>query len=210
MLANVAGVAAIGLDAALITEALVLLLLEGSETPLVRHNNLLVAGEFVLRTAEGLKNEGNSLLTATDGDKRLADVHTGADTLGLAPSVTHTGLETISTGARKHLVDTKDVEGVNADTHVESLLADVDHEVLVAGDTGSLKSLGRDLLLLAGDHVDTAGEGVNISRLLAKIEDAKLAIGHTTAETGLGERLVLAIPVATRRTTTHTLLSSLN
>ena len=50
-----------------------------------------------------------------------------------------TGLQTICTGAGKHLVDTDDVVGVKAHADVEVILANgVDH-VLVGSNTGSLK-----------------------------------------------------------------------
>ena len=51
----------------------------------------------------------------------------------------------ISTGAGKHLVDAKHVEGVHTHADVEVLLANELHKVLVGADTGSLECLGGNL-----------------------------------------------------------------
>ena len=55
-------------------------------------------------------------------------------------------------------------------------------------------------------------EGISIDRggLVTNIENTNLGIGDTTAETRLDERLILAITVATSRTTTHVTLSKGN
>ena len=62
-------------------------------------------------------------ITGPDAHKDLADVDTSDDAVGLAKSTTHTGLKSISTGARQHLVDTDDVEGVGAHAKVEPFLS---------------------------------------------------------------------------------------
>jgi hypothetical protein len=62
--------------------------------------------------------------------------------------------------------------------------------VLVGTNTGGLKSLGGQLLVLVGDEVDTHGEVIHVSLLTTKIENANLRVGNTTVEPGLGVRLV--------------------
>jgi hypothetical protein len=69
-----------------------------------------------------------------------------------------TGLETIRTGAGKHLVHAENVEGMHADAHVEEILTGVLDHGLVRGNTGSLESLGGDLLVLIGDEMHAQGE----------------------------------------------------
>jgi hypothetical protein len=49
----------------------------------------------------------------------------------------------ISTGARKHLVDAENVERVGTDPHVESLLTNIDGQVLVSTDTRGFKALEK-------------------------------------------------------------------
>lgn len=61
--------------------------------------------------------------------------------------------------------------------------------VLVGANTGGLEGLGRQLLVLIGDHVHTGGEVVNVGLLTAQIEDADLGVGNTTVEARLGVRL---------------------
>lgn len=59
----------------------------------------------------------------------LADVDTSDKAVGLAEGTTHTGLQSIGTGARQHLVDTDDVVRVGADAEVEGLLTGGLHHV---------------------------------------------------------------------------------
>jgi len=81
------------------------------------------------------------------------------------------------------------VEGVGADTQVETLLAGVLDEVLVGADTGGLEGLGAQLLILVGDEVDAEREVVDVRTLSAEIEDADLGVRDTSVEPRLGERL---------------------
>ena len=153
----------------------------------------------------------------------LADVDTSDKAVGLAERTTHTGLKSIGTGTRQHLVDTDDVVGVGADAEVEGLLTGGLHHVpwrcvsrkssfspgacrgyvLVGANTGSLEGLGGDLLILVGDEVNAEGELVDVGLLATEIEDANLGVGHTTVEARLGVGLVLAVAVAAGGTTGH-------
>jgi hypothetical protein len=81
------------------------------------------------------------------------------------------------------------VEGVGADTKVETLLSGVLHEVLVGANTGGLEGLRADLLILVGDEVDAEREVVDVRTLAAQVEDADLGVGDTTVEPRLGVRL---------------------
>lgn len=82
----------------------------------------------------------------------------------------------IGTGAGKHLVDTQNVERVHANAQVESFLAGGLGHVLVDGDTGSLQSLGGQLLLLTGNQVHDGRELIGIGALLADIVNADLGV----------------------------------
>ena len=110
------------LELALLAELDVVLTADGGETPVLGDDDLLATGELVHGAAEGLDGSSTVGVTGADGQDDLADVHTGNGTLGLTEGTTHTGLETIGSGARQHLVDTDDVEGVHTDTKVETFL----------------------------------------------------------------------------------------
>jgi len=101
----------------------VLLPPERRETPLLADNDLLATRELVLRAAESLDGSGAVSVTSADGEENLTNVDTGNGAVGLSPGTTHTGLQSIGTSARQHLVDADDVEGVGADTHVETFLS---------------------------------------------------------------------------------------
>ena len=116
----------------------------------------------------------------------LADVDTSDKAVGLAERTTHTGLKSIGTGTRQHLVDTDDVVGVDTDTEMETFLSGNLDEVLVGANTGGLKSLGRQLLVLVGDEVDAEREVVYAGLLATEVEDPDLGIGYTTVEPALG------------------------
>jgi len=187
---------ALRLDAASLLEGEVLVAVVVGEAPLAGDNNLLAAGELVLGAAEGLEDVLGDRVLTTDGEENLTNLDAGGKTLGLTKGTTHTGLQTIGTGARKHLVDAEHVEGMHADAHVEGVLATHLGDVLVAGNAGSLERLGGDLLLLVRDQMGTEREVVDGGTLLAEIEDFDLGVGDTTAETRLDVRLVLAIAIA--------------
>lgn len=99
-------------------------------------------------------------VTGTDRQNDLTDVDTGNGTIGLTPSTTHTSLEPIRSGARQHLVDADNMEGVGTinvlaiwptfvssprvdipDSHVETILSGNLDEVFVGANTGCLESL---------------------------------------------------------------------
>ena len=61
----------------------------------------------------------------------LADVDTSDKAVGLAEGTTHTGLKSIGTSARQHLVDTDDVVGVGSDTEMETFFSGDFDEVSV-------------------------------------------------------------------------------
>ena len=125
----------------------VLLAVEGSEAPLLRDDDLLATWELVLRATEGLDSGGAvcefrsatgpmtfnpasilTRVTGADGEEDLADVDTGDSAVGLTEGTTHSGLQSIGTSARQHLVDAHDVVWVGADTHVETFLScNLDH-----------------------------------------------------------------------------------
>jgi len=67
-----------------------------------------------------------------DGEEDLADVDTGDSAIGLAVGTTHSGLQSIGTSARQHLVDADDVVRVGAHAKVEGFLATVLHHVPLA------------------------------------------------------------------------------
>lgn len=68
-------------------------------------------------------------VTGPDRHDDLADVDTGNLADGLTESTTHTGLQSIGTSARQHLVDTDDVEGVGTHPEMETFLTGVAHKV---------------------------------------------------------------------------------
>ena len=109
-------------ELALLAELDVLLTTDRSETPVLGDNDLLATGELVGGAAHGLDGGSTVGVTSADGQEDLADVHTGDESVGLTEGTTHTGLETIGTSARQHLVDTDDVVGVGTNTEVETFL----------------------------------------------------------------------------------------
>ena len=129
-------------------------------------------------------------ITSADTQDDLTNVDTGNSSVGLTPSTTHTSLQSIGTSARQHLVDTDDVEGVGTDTEVETFLSGVLDEVLVGANTGGLKGLRAQLLILVGDEVNAEREVIDVSTLAAKVEDSDLGVGDTTVESRLGIRLL--------------------
>jgi hypothetical protein len=85
---------------------------------------------------------------AAVGQQDLTDSHPCANSLGLAECSPHPGLQPICSGARQHLVDAQNVEGVHAHAQVEGVLPGILDHVFVGGNAGGLESLTGHLLLL--------------------------------------------------------------
>jgi len=173
------------------------------KAPFLRDNDLLTTGELVTGTPKSLHDDSLVLVFATYGKENLANVYAGDGAVGLAPRATHTSLQTIGTSARQHLVDTDNVERVDADTHVEGIFTRDLGDILVGANTGGLKRLGGDLFVLVGYKMAAEREFVDVGPLTAQIEDADLRVGYTTVVPRLGVWLVLAVAVAASRSAAH-------
>lgn len=191
------------LDLAVLSSGHVLLSVEVGETPLLGDDNLLLAGELVSASSQTLDDGGLVVVLGSDGDQNLANVDTGGKTGGLTPGTSHTLGESIGTSTRQHLVDSQHVEGVGSDSHVEGLSSRHLGDVLVGTDSGSLKSLGRQLLSLVGNEMDTQREVVDVSSLSAQIVDSDLGVGHGSVVSRLGEGLVLLVSVTLSGSSSH-------
>lgn len=134
MVAEELDVGTVDLDTALLAELDVLLAAERSETPVLGDDDLLATRELVHGAAESLDGGRTVGITSADGQEDLANVHTSHGAVRLTEGTTHTGLQTIGSGARQHLVDTDDVEGVGTDTEVETFLTGDLDEVPVMND----------------------------------------------------------------------------
>lgn len=67
-------------------------------------------------------------VTSADGEENLANVDTSDSAVWLAEGTTHSGLESIGSSARQHLVDADDVVWVGTHTKVETFLSgSLDH-----------------------------------------------------------------------------------
>jgi len=117
------------------------------ETPLLRHHNFLTTRELHLGTTQSLNHHLLLIILRTDGDDGLANAHTSHQIVGLTEGVTHTRLQSIGTGAGKHLVDTSHMVRMATHSHVEAVLAAVLHQVLVGSNTSSFQSFAGQLLI---------------------------------------------------------------
>lgn len=144
------------------------------ETPLERADDLLTSRELELCTAKSLNSVWAVGVLATYRDENLSDSYTSSSASWLSESVSHSGLESISSSARKHLVDTEYVVWVSTDTDVVVVLSARLGEVLVACHTSSLESLRGELLLLVGDEMSNVWEGIDGCLLCSYIVDSDL------------------------------------
>mmetsp|Transcript_35914 Transcript_35914/g.86773 ORF Transcript_35914/g.86773 Transcript_35914/m.86773 type:complete len:215 (+) Transcript_35914:354-998(+) len=142
-------------------------------------------------------------ILGSDRKKDLSNINTGGNTNGLSVRVTHTGRQTIGSGTRKHLIGSQNMVRVGTHTNVVVILSDSLSQMLIDGNTGSLKSFRRDLLLLVTDQMGDKGKQIDRSLLGTDIVNTDLRFGDTTTVTRLDVRLVLLVTVATSWTTTH-------
>ena len=94
---------------------------EWGETILSRDEDLLTAWELELSSSQSFLSVNNIFRLASNGQEDLTD----GDSCGLAKSLTestsHTLLESISTSAGEHLVDSNNMPWMNSNSHVEVL-----------------------------------------------------------------------------------------
>jgi len=181
----------------------VVLLGELSEAPVLADVDLLSAWELELSSSESLDSNGGLILSGSNRHEDLSNVNSSGNHGWLTESTSHTGLESISTSARKHLVNSDNVVWVSSDSQVEEILTgDLDH-VLVASNTSSLKSFGSDLFQFVRNEVNSSWELIARSSLVANIVDTKLGVWDTSAVSGLWVWLVLAVAIATSWSSTH-------
>jgi len=173
----------------------VLSLSEVSESPTVGDDNLLTSRELVLSTTKSFDDVGAVVGLRADREDNLTDLDAGNKTIGLSEGVSHTSLETIGSGTRKHFVDTENVVRVATDTHVEGLTSGNSTHVLVDNNTSSFESFGTDLFFLTGNQVDAERERIYTSGFVSDIKDLDLSIRYTTAVARFDVRLVLAVTV---------------
>jgi len=181
----------------------VLFTTERSEAPVFGNDDLLATRELVLGTTKSLERIGTVRITSADAQDDLTNVDTGNGSVGLSPCTTHSSLESIGSGTRQHLVDTDDVVWMSADTEMEGFLScGLDH-VFIGTNTGSFESLGAQLFVLIGNHVNAERKLVDICSFPAEIEDTDLWVRDTSVEAGLWVRLILAVTITSRWTTCH-------
>ena len=140
-------VGAVDLHLALLAFGEVLLAAQRREAPVLRHDDLLLTRELVLRAAKGFDGscavcqlqrqyetakplgkikvelELRTGVAGANGEQDLANVDAGDSAVGLAPGAPHPGLQPIGAGARQHFVDADDVVRVGADAEVETFLS---------------------------------------------------------------------------------------
>jgi hypothetical protein len=191
VLGNVLHSAAIGSDPSLLASSHVVLAVELSETPLVGSHDFLTSGEFELGTAKSLNDVVGVVILGADRHDDLANGDTGSHLHGLTIGVSHTGGQTIGSGAGKHLVLSDDVERVGTGSDVVTLLTGGLSQVLVASNASSLKGASGQLLLLVGHQVGDERENIYGDSLGSAVINPDLGIGNTSAKARFNIRLVL-------------------
>lgn len=89
-----------------------------------RASRAIARSNYEISTISNLYSRGlRTGVTGSDGQNDLTDVDTSDSSVWLSPSTTHSGLESIGSGTRQHLVDTDDVVWVGTNTEMETFLS---------------------------------------------------------------------------------------
>jgi hypothetical protein len=208
-------VGAVRNDLALGAQLLVLLFVELRESPVLRNNDLLSAGELVAASIECFDGVSLAGVLGSDRNENLTDINACNRAARFPKRSSHTSLEPrykrvvrilkhfcaddllpISSGTRKHFVDSEHVVWVHSHPHVETIFAGEFGQVLVGADTSGFQSFGRKLLLFQRNHVNAHREVINVRFLPSQIVNPEFGVGNTTAIAGLDVWPVLEISVA--------------
>jgi len=165
------------------------------ESPLLRLNDKLLSWELEFASTERFDDLRLVLWSCSARDEDLSDLDTSSQTLWFTVGTSHTGLKSISSGARKHLVDTEYVVWVDTDTHVEIFLTNGSGQEFVGANSRGFESFTGELFQLIGYQVDAQWEFHHTGCLETKIVDTDLWVWHTTVEPGFWVRFVFTVPV---------------
>ena len=172
------------------------------ETNLVGNNNPSLTSELEGSPPESLDSLIETFLTRPAAHNAAAVVGAADGAVWLTEGVPHTGLKSIGTSGRKHLVDSEDVEWVEVDTDVVGLTHGL-HHVTVGADTSSFEGFTGDVFVLEEDEADAVWVGLSKSGPGTGLITLDTWIWDTTAEAALWIWTALEVTVATCWTTTH-------
>ena len=190
-------------DLSFLLESVVIGLDDIGESVLSGDEDLLTAWELELSSSQGFTSELDILWLNSNGKKNLSDSDSGTLAEGFTESTSHTLLESICTSAGQHLVDSNNMPWMNSDSHMEMFSTDVGSHVLVASNSGGLKSFRCNLFLLVANQMDASWEIVELSLLLSNIVNSKFRVWYTSIKPRLWIRLILLVPVAPGWSSSH-------
>ena len=203
MVTNDLGTNSIWDDLTLLLESVEISLDEVCETELSGNHNLLTAWELELGSSESLASVWHIIGGDSHGKENLTDVHSGGFTETLTECTSHSLLESISSGTRQHLVDSDNVPWMNSDSGMEVISSNLGGHVLVASNSGCLKSFRTDLLLLIADQMDAGWEIIMLGSLFTDVVNSQLWVWDTSVESRLWIWLVLLVPKAPSGSSSH-------
>lgn len=93
--------------------------------------------------------------------------------------MTHSAGKPIGSSATKHFILAKNVEGMEANAHVEGVLSCRLEHIFVNNNAASLKALRTKLLLLTTHQVDGHRKSVGVCASVPDIKNGDFGIGNT-------------------------------
>jgi len=177
--------------------------LESCKAPLGGHVNFLTTRKFEFGSSKCFHRRRALLFFRSDGHEHLADAATRHSSVAFTPCPAHASLKAICSRARKHFVDTNNMERVWPHPDVEKVLPRSLNHALVRSDACCFKSLARDLLFFVTYHVDRRRELIAWNLLLADLINTDLRVWHSAAKAGFRKSFVFTVAIAFVRTTTH-------
>jgi len=132
-------VGTINQDTTFLLELDVFIAAQRCKAPVLADNDLLATGELVHRSSESLDGGSAVGVSSSDGEQDLANVDTSDGAVGLAPSASHTSLQSIGSSAGQHLVDADDMVRVGSNSEMEAFLSSDLDKVLVGANAGGFE-----------------------------------------------------------------------
>eukprot|EP00178_Gracilaria_changii_P009040 TRINITY_DN26833_c0_g1_i1.p2 TRINITY_DN26833_c0_g1~~TRINITY_DN26833_c0_g1_i1.p2 ORF type:complete len:161 (-),score=19.91 TRINITY_DN26833_c0_g1_i1:140-622(-) len=140
---------------------------EVSEAPVLGDNDLLGTRELVSGSVKGFLGgiEGGFLASHRHDD--VSDINSGDNTTRLSESSSHSGLQSIGSGTRQHLVDSDDVPRMGSHSKVKVFLLTSLRHTFVSTDSSSFKSFRGNLFLFQRDQVEAERKVISWGFLLS-------------------------------------------
>lgn len=173
------------------------------ESVVNRDSNLLPTWHFHLSSSQGFQHDLQMFFFTSDGNELFTDFNSASFSVRFTIRSSHTGLKSISSGARKHFINSEYVPWMFSHSEMEILFGQIRDDIFVDGNSASLKSFRSDLFLFIGNHMNTVWESVPFSFFVSSVIKSEFSIRNGSVVSGFWESFSFNVSITFGWSSTH-------